>query len=83
MEAGYIAVYLWKAAVEKAGIDRRREGQGGRRTASRSTRPRARSPIDGENQHIYKTARIGKIGSRRPDQRGLELRASRSSPIRT
>ena len=63
IEAGYIAVYLWAAAVEKAGsfdvekvkaaaegIDvRRAGGQGHRSTAT--------------NQHIYKTARIGKISA--------------------
>ena len=43
IEAGYNAVYLWAAAVEKAGLVRGRRRSRRRPRASRSTRPRARS----------------------------------------
>ena len=44
--------------------------------------PEGKVTIDGENQHIYKTARIGVIAVRRPDQGGLELRrADQARPV--
>ena len=60
IEAGYIGVYLWAMAVEKAG------------SRPRSTRcvpppglsfdaPEGKVTINGKNQHISKTVRIGKI----------------------
>jgi urea transport system substrate-binding protein len=63
MEAGYFGVYLWKAAVEKAGstdVDAVRKAAGGITFAA----PEGTVTIDGDNQHTYKTVRIGKI---RPD----------------
>jgi urea transport system substrate-binding protein len=62
MEAGYNAVYLWKASVEKAGsfdVEKVKAAAGG---VSIDT-PEGKVTIDGDNQHVYKTARIGKIGS--------------------
>jgi urea transport system substrate-binding protein len=60
MEAGYNAVYLWAAAVEKAGttdVDAVRKAAGG----ISLDRPEGKVTIDGENQHLYKTARIGVV----------------------
>lgn len=60
IEAGYDAVYLWKAAVEKAGttdVDAVREAAGGITFAA----PEGTITIDGDNQHMYKPVRIGKI----------------------
>ena len=60
IEAGYNAVYLWKAAVEKAGtteVEAVKKAAGG---ISLDT-PEGKVTIDGETQHMYKTARIGQI----------------------
>ncbi|MFC5701337.1 urea ABC transporter substrate-binding protein [Cohnella faecalis] len=60
MEAGYTAVYLWKAAVEKAGsfeVDKVKEASKGIEWNA----PEGKVTIDGDNQHIYKTVRIGEI----------------------
>ncbi|MFC5406596.1 urea ABC transporter substrate-binding protein [Cohnella soli] len=62
MEAGYTAVYLWKAAVEKAGsfdVDAVKKAAGG----IEFNAPEGKVTIDGENHHIYKTVRIGEIQS--------------------
>ena len=60
IEAGYDAVYLWAAAVEAAGstdVDSVKAAAAGISIeASEGT-----ITIDGENQHIYKPVRIGKI----------------------
>ena len=60
IEAGYIGVYLWAAAVEKAGTT---EIGAVRRAAAGLTMdaPEGRVTIDGETQHLYKTARIGLV----------------------
>lgn len=63
IEAAYNAVYLWAAAVEKAksfDVDKVRAAAAG---ISLDT-PEGKVTIDGDNQHVYKTARIGRI---RPD----------------
>lgn len=60
IEAGYVAVYLWAAAVEKAGsfeVDKVKEAAAGIEFAA----PEGKVTIDGENQHIYKTVRIGEL----------------------
>ena len=62
IEAGYDAVYLWAAAVEKAGttdVDAVREAAAGISFAA----PEGTITIDGDNQHVYKTVRIGQINS--------------------
>lgn len=62
MEAGYTAVYLWKAAVEKAGsfdVDAVKAAAGG----IEFNAPEGKVTIEGDNQHIYKTVRIGEIQS--------------------
>ena len=60
IEAGYIAVYMWAAACEKAGSfdveDVRMAAKGLSFTA-----PEGTVTIDGANQHLYKRVRIGRI----------------------
>ena len=58
IEAGYIGVYLWAAAVEKAGTT---EIEAVKKAAAGLTMnaPEGKVTIDGETQHLYKTARIG------------------------
>jgi len=60
IEAGYIAVYLWAAAVEKAGstdVEKVKEAAKGLEFDA----PGGKVTIDGDNQHIYKTVRIGEV----------------------
>ena len=60
MEAGYNAVYLWAEAVKKAGtteVEAVKKAAGG----IAIERPEGMVTIDGENQHMFKTARIGVI----------------------
>lgn len=63
-EAAYDAVYLWKAAVEKAGsfeaadVIAAIEGGGISFDA-----PEGKVELDGENHHLVKPVRIGKVGS--------------------
>jgi len=60
IEAGYIAVYLWAAAVEKAGttdIDAVKTAAKGITFQA----PEGLVTIDGDNQHIYKSVRIGVV----------------------
>lgn len=62
IEAGYDAVYLWAAAVEKAGttdVDAVKEAAKGLEWDA----PGGKVTIDGDNQHIYKTVRIGEVQS--------------------
>ncbi|GAA4995743.1 urea ABC transporter substrate-binding protein [Yinghuangia aomiensis] len=62
MEAGYNSVYLWKAAVEKAGsfdpeaVKKACDGVS-------IDAPEGKVTIDGATQHVYKTARIGVVQS--------------------
>jgi urea transport system substrate-binding protein len=62
IEAGYIEVYLWKAAVEKAGTT---EVEAVKKAADGVTldAPEGKVTIDGATQHLYKTARIGIVGT--------------------
>src|SRR5687768_2019266 len=63
IEAGYNAVYLWAAAVEKAGsfdVEKVKEASKGISLEL----PEGKVTIDQKYQHVFKTARIGKI---RPD----------------
>lgn len=60
MQAGYNGVYLWAAAVEAAGstdVDAVREAAGGISLEA----PEGPVTIDGDNQHLYKTARVGVV----------------------
>lgn len=62
IEAGYTAVYLWKTAVEKAGstdVDKVKESSKGIEFQA----PEGKVTVDGDNQHIYKTVRIGEVQS--------------------
>ncbi|MGQ7890156.1 urea ABC transporter substrate-binding protein [Paenibacillus sp. WC2504] len=62
IEAGYTAVYLWAEAVKKAGsfdVEKVKAAAKGIQWNS----PEGKVTIDGENQHISKTARIGQIGA--------------------
>ena len=60
IEAGYIQVYLWAEAVKKAGTT---EVEAVKKAAAGITfdAPEGKVTIDGETQHIYKTARIGLV----------------------
>jgi urea transport system substrate-binding protein len=60
MEAGYNAVYLWAASVKKANSfdpEAVKAASGG----ISLDLPEGKVTIDGENHHVYKTARIGVI----------------------
>lgn len=60
IEAAYNAVYLWAAAVEKAesfNVDAVKEAAGGIEFKA----PGGTVTIDGDNQHTYKTVRVGEI----------------------
>ncbi|WP_019534448.1 urea ABC transporter substrate-binding protein [Paenibacillus ginsengihumi] len=60
IEAGYFGVYLWAEAVKKAGsfeVDKVKEAAKGIEFSA----PGGKVTIDGENQHVYKTVRIGEI----------------------
>jgi urea transport system substrate-binding protein len=60
MEAGYNAVKLWAAAVEKAGtteVEAVKKAAGG----ISLDLPEGRVTIDGANHHMHKTARIGVV----------------------
>lgn len=62
IEAGYDAVYLWRAACEKAGsfeVDAVRAAAGGVTFQA----PEGLMTIDGESQHMYKTVRIGRVNA--------------------
>lgn len=62
IEAGYIAVYLWTAAVEQAGstdVDAVKEAAPGITFQA----PEGLVTIDGDNQHIFKSVRIGKVNA--------------------
>ena len=60
IEAGYVGVYLWAAAVEKAGstdVDKVKEAAKGLTFDA----PEGKVTVSDWNQHIFKTARIGEI----------------------
>jgi urea transport system substrate-binding protein len=60
IEAAYTQVYLWAAAVKKAGTT---EVEAVKKAAGGITfdAPEGKVTIDGSNHHLYKTARIGVI----------------------
>ncbi|WP_231037739.1 urea ABC transporter substrate-binding protein [Pectinatus frisingensis] len=60
IEAAYDAVYLWAAAVEKAGstdVDKVKGAAKGLEFKA----PEGTVKIEGENQHLWKTVRIGEV----------------------
>ena len=63
IEAGYIAVKLWAAAVEKAGSTDVEKVKAASKGLTLDA-PEGKVTIDGENQHIFKTARIGVINDK-------------------
>jgi urea transport system substrate-binding protein len=62
IEAGYTAVYLWAEAVKKAGSFEVEKVKAAAKGIAWNS-PEGKVTIDGENQHISKTARIGQIGA--------------------
>ncbi|WP_028609573.1 urea ABC transporter substrate-binding protein [Paenibacillus harenae] len=60
IEAGYTAVYLWAAAVEKAGSTDVAKVKEAAKELEWDA-PEGTVKIDGETQHIYKTVRIGEV----------------------
>lgn len=60
IEAGYFGVYLWAAAVEKAGSTDVAAVKEAAKDLEFNA-PGGLVKIDGENQHVYKTVRIGEI----------------------
>jgi len=60
IEAGYVGVHLWAAAVEKAGTTDVEKVKAASKGLTFEA-PEGKVTIDGENQHIYKTARIGQL----------------------
>lgn len=62
IEAAYVAVHMWAMACEKAGsfdVDKVRTAAAGLTYDA----PEGTVTIDGDNQHLYKTVRIGKINA--------------------
>ncbi len=60
IEAGYVGVHLWAMAVEKAGsLDVEKVKAASKGLVFEA--PEGKVTIDGDNQHIYKTARIGQL----------------------
>lgn len=60
IEAGYCQVYLWSAATQKAGTA---EVEAVKKVAAGLSHdcPEGKVTVDGDNQHVYKTARIGVV----------------------
>ena len=65
IEAGYFGVYLWKAAVEKAGsVDIEKVKAAVKANEINFDAPEGKVMLDPVTQHTYKYVRIGKV---RPD----------------
>jgi urea transport system substrate-binding protein len=62
IEAGYNSVYIWAAAVEKAGSFDVAKVKKAAKGLVLDT-PEGKLTVDGKSQHVYKTARIGMINS--------------------
>ncbi|MBJ7331436.1 MAG: transporter substrate-binding protein, partial [Solirubrobacteraceae bacterium] len=60
IEAGYVSVYLWAKAVEKAGSTDPEKVKAASKGLTFDA-PEGKVTVNGENQHITKTARIGVI----------------------
>ncbi len=64
MEAAYTSVYLWKEMVEAAGSFEVADVKAAAAEGGISFEaPEGTVTVDGETQHLYKTARIGRIGA--------------------
>jgi urea transport system substrate-binding protein len=62
IEAGYLNVYLWSKMAEKAGsVDPEKIKAAADGVTLEA--PEGLVTVDGENHHVYKTARIGKVNS--------------------
>ncbi|WP_033341802.1 urea ABC transporter substrate-binding protein [Catenuloplanes japonicus] len=77
MEAGYNAVKLWAAAAEKAGTVEVEPVKAAAKGIALDL-PEGTVTIDGENQHVFKTARIGLV---QPDGQIKEVWSS-GAPIK-
>lgn len=60
--SGYLGVYLWKAAVEKAQSTQVKKVKAAAKNLECMT-PQGWVKIDGKTQHLWKTTRVGKIRS--------------------
>lgn len=60
IEAGYVGVHLWAMSADKAGSTNVEKVKAAAKGLTFDA-PEGKVTIDGENQHIYKTARIGKL----------------------
>ncbi|QGR00004.1 urea ABC transporter substrate-binding protein [Paenibacillus psychroresistens] len=60
IEAGYFAVYLWAEAVKKAGSTDVEAVKAAAKGIEFNA-PGGKVKIDGDNQHVYKTVRIGQV----------------------
>jgi urea transport system substrate-binding protein len=60
IEAGYVGVHLWALAVEKAGSTDPEKVKAASKGLTFDA-PEGKVTIDGANQHIFKTARIGQL----------------------
>ncbi len=65
MEAAYVSVYLWKAAVELAGSTDTEAVRKALGTQIQIDAPGGRVHVDKRNQHLAKRCRVGKIRSDR------------------
>jgi urea transport system substrate-binding protein len=64
MEAAYTSIYLWKAMVEKANSFEVEKVKAAADAGGITFEaPEGLVTVDGPSQHVFKTARIGKIGS--------------------
>jgi urea transport system substrate-binding protein len=60
IEAGYVGVHLWAMAAEKAGSTDPEKVKAASKGLTYQA-PEGLVTVDGQNQHIYKTARIGQL----------------------
>ena len=72
IEAGYVQVWLWAKSVEKAGSTNPEKVKQAAKGLTFDA-PEGKVTIDGDTQHLYKTARIGRI---KPDGLIEELSSS-------
>jgi urea transport system substrate-binding protein len=81
MQTAYASVYLWKAAVEKAGTTDTKEV----RKALRGLKvdaPEGEILIDPDNLHAWRTAQVGKVVPGKTFPLDVEVVATSPSPLR-